>query len=141
MRYLFPAVYHTSCPLRIFAFPMDEQRCILQFGSWAYDGQRLIMAEKDEHPADARNYGKNSEWYLYNMTSVLNVNLYGCCPYPFYDVTFTIILRRRWEMIFLYLLVPNILINVMSIIQFLLPCDCGEKVTFGKYIIVSVNLY
>lgn len=37
-----PAIYKSSCEIDVEYFPFDEQTCVLKFGSWTYDGFKVI---------------------------------------------------------------------------------------------------
>lgn len=38
-----PAIYKSSCEIDVEYFPFDEQTCVLKFGSWTYDGFKVIV--------------------------------------------------------------------------------------------------
>lgn len=56
---------------------------------------------------------------------------YNCCPEPYVDVTFAIIIRRRTLYYFFNLIVPCVLIASMALLGFTLPPDSGEKLSLG----------
>ncbi|CAK1545843.1 unnamed protein product [Leptosia nina] len=41
-----PAIYKSSCEIDVEYFPFDEQTCVLKFGSWTYDGFKVIQRER-----------------------------------------------------------------------------------------------
>jgi len=57
---------------------------------------------------------------------------YNCCPEPYIDITFIIIIRRRTLYYFFNLIVPCVLIASMAVLGFTLPPDSGEKLSLGK---------
>ena len=57
---------------------------------------------------------------------------YNCCPEPYIDITFSIIIRRRTLYYFFNLIVPCVLIASMALLGFALPPDSGEKLSLGK---------
>ena len=61
-----------------------------------------------------------------------NVLFYQCCPEPYVDVTFEIVIRRRTLYYFCNLILPCVLIASMAVLGFTLPPDCGEKLSLGK---------
>lgn len=75
---------------------------------------------------------------------------YNCCPEPYIDITFIIIIRRRTLYYFFNLIVPCVLIASMAVLGFTLPPDSGEKLSLGKtrspflsfylYISLSISL-
>lgn len=56
---------------------------------------------------------------------------YNCCPEPYIDITFVIIIRRRTLYYFFNLIVPCVLIASMALLGFALPPDSGEKLSLG----------
>ena len=66
------------------------------------------------------------------MPGKKNTITYACCPEPYVDVTFTIMIRRRTLYYFFNLIVPCVLISSMALLGFTLPPDSGEKLTLGK---------
>lgn len=64
---------------------------------------------------------------------------YNCCPEPYVDVTFAIIIRRRTLYYFFNLIVPCVLIASMALLGFTLPPDSGEKLSLGKMFIYFVQ--
>lgn len=75
------------------------------------------------------------------MPGKKNTITYACCPEPYVDVTFTIMIRRRTLYYFFNLIVPCVLISSMALLGFTLPPDSGEKLTLGEWIsIINVNL-
>jgi len=37
-----PAIYKSSCTIDVKYFPFDEQRCLMKFGSWTFNGDQVI---------------------------------------------------------------------------------------------------
>jgi len=58
---------------------------------------------------------------------------YNCCPEPYIDITFAIIIRRRTLYYFFNLIIPCVLIASMALLGFTLPPDSGEKLSLGKW--------
>jgi len=57
---------------------------------------------------------------------------YACCPNAEYDhVLFTLHIRRRTIYYLVNLIAPCILLASMTLLEFLLPNECGEKLTLG----------
>lgn len=61
-----------------------------------------------------------------------NELFYNCCPEPYIDITFVIIIRRRTLYYFFNLIVPCVLIASMAVLGFTLPPDSGEKLSLGN---------
>ena len=37
-----PAIYKSSCKINVEWFPFDEQNCDMKFGSWTYNGFKVV---------------------------------------------------------------------------------------------------
>ncbi|KAJ9576122.1 hypothetical protein L9F63_007009, partial [Diploptera punctata] len=66
---------------------------------------------------------------------------YNCCPEPYIDITFIIIIRRRTLYYFFNLIVPCVLIASMAVLGFTLPPDSGEKLSLGVTILLSLTVF
>lgn len=65
---------------------------------------------------------------------------YNCCPEPYIDITFIIMIRRRTLYYFFNLIVPCVLIASMAVLGFTLPPDSGEKLSLGNTITLSIYI-
>ncbi|XP_020914175.1 neuronal acetylcholine receptor subunit alpha-10 [Exaiptasia diaphana] len=126
--WLAPILLTSSCKIDVTHFPFDEQRCILKFGSWTYDGLRLdLVSESDS--GDVSKYVTNGEWDLVSFPAKRNEIVYVCCPEPYPDVTYTLHIRRKALYYYVNLIVPCILITCLTLLSFILPPDSGERIT------------
>lgn len=64
---------------------------------------------------------------------------YNCCPEPYIDITFAILIRRKTLYYFFNLIVPCVLIASMALLGFTLPPDSGEKLSLGKYKLIFIT--
>uniref|UniRef100_A0A914V026 Uncharacterized protein n=1 Tax=Plectus sambesii TaxID=2011161 RepID=A0A914V026_9BILA len=133
-----PAIIKSSCRIDIRWFPFDEQQCEMKFGSWTYSGQFIDLLN-DTVSLDT--YKPNGEWHLLGLNTKRNIYYYECCPDPYYDVTFTIWVRRRTLYYGLNLVIPCILISSLTLLEFTLPPDSGEKLTLGITIFMSLCVF
>lgn len=110
------------------------------------------MQLQDETGGDISSYVLNGEWELLGMYTIFcnqlkmylfenkfksgvpgkrNEIYYNCCPEPYIDITFAIIIRRRTLYYFFNLIIPCVLIASMALLGFTLPPDSGEKLSLG----------
>lgn len=64
---------------------------------------------------------------------------YNCCPEPYIDITFAILIRRKTLYYFFNLIVPCVLIASMALLGFTLPPDSGEKLSLGEFFFQVTN--
>lgn len=87
-------------------------------------------------------YYKSVEWDLMNVSAQKHIVTYPCCgeePYP--DITFHIVIRRKTLYLVINLIIPCVSINMLTVLAFYLPCDCGEKVSVCLTIMLSLSLF
>ncbi|XP_053973342.1 neuronal acetylcholine receptor subunit alpha-7 isoform X1 [Hylaeus anthracinus] len=139
--YVPPGIFKSTCKIDITWFPFDDQHCDMKFGSWTYDGSQLDLVLNSEEGGDLSDFIMNGEWHLLGMPGKKNTLTYQCCPEPYFDVTFTIQIRRRTLYYFFNLIVPCVLISSMALLGFTLPPDSGEKLTLGVTILLSLTVF
>ncbi|XP_031624539.1 neuronal acetylcholine receptor subunit alpha-7-like [Contarinia nasturtii] len=139
--YIPPGIFKSTCKIDITWFPFDDQRCEMKFGSWTYDGFQLDLQLQDEMGGDLSSFVTNGEWELLGVPGKRNQIYYNCCPEPYIDITFSIIIRRRTLYYFFNLIVPCVLIASMALLGFALPPDSGEKLSLGVTILLSLTVF
>lgn len=75
------------------------------------------------------------------MPGQRNEIYYNCCPEPYIDITFAILIRRKTLYYFFNLIVPCVLIASMALLGFTLPPDSGEKLSLGVTILLSLTVF
>ncbi|XP_069952643.1 neuronal acetylcholine receptor subunit alpha-10-like [Cherax quadricarinatus] len=138
--WLSSAIFRSSCSINVEFFPFDEQRCIMKFASWTYDGFQVNLVIQTEE-GDLSNYVTNGEWDLIDMIVERNVVFYSCCEAPYPDITYHIILRRRPLFYVFNLILPCVLITGIALMSFYMPSDSGEKVTLGITTLLSMTVF
>ena len=94
-----------------------------------------------ENSGDLAKFIPNGEWHLIGMPAKRNEEYYSCCPEPYVDVNYTVIMRRK-PMFFTYNLVfPCVLLMGIGILVFCLPPESGEKVSLGVTVLLAMTVY
>ena len=70
------------------------------------------LREKIE--GEMSNYQQNGEFHLEGYTPQRNVKNYSCCPEPYPDITYALVMRRRPMFYVFNLILPCILINLIG---------------------------
>lgn len=83
----------------------------------------------------------NFSFFVTGVPGKRNEIYYNCCPEPYIDITFVIIIRRRTLYYFFNLIVPCVLIASMAVLGFTLPPDSGEKLSLGVTILLSLTVF
>lgn len=135
-----PTEIKSICKIDITFFPFDEQRCPLTFGSWTYTGNYLNLTNKS-FSADLRKYTVSGEWQLVSMPVSRNVVKYSCCPDPYIDVTYTIVVRRKVLFYLTNLILPCVVLAMLTVFSFYLPPESGERVSLVITILLGLTVF
>ncbi|ESO84738.1 hypothetical protein LOTGIDRAFT_131629, partial [Lottia gigantea] len=133
------AILRSSCSFDTLYFPFDEQRCILKFGSWTYNGLRLDMHFLDDtqKEMDLLEYIDNKEWSIVENVAIRNVKYYLCCPEPYPDLTFTLRIKRRVAFYTFILIMPCALLSLLTLVIFWVPPESPAKLILGMNIFLA----
>ncbi|XP_052280335.1 neuronal acetylcholine receptor subunit alpha-9-like isoform X1 [Dreissena polymorpha] len=138
--YNFPSVVKSICRVNVKYFPFDTQECNLKFGSWSYNGFDLDIVNRNSN-GDLDNFIEHTEWKIRKLPAERHEFYYNCCPEPYPDVTFTIVMERRPAFYLLTMLLPCILTSCVAALGFLLPVESGEKVSLEITVLLSLAVF
>lgn len=138
--WLSPAIITTACRVDIVNFPFDSQKCLLEFGSWTYNGLKIdIQLHKDK--VDTSDYKSNKEWHLEDAPAERVVVKYTCCPETYPSLKFYLVVKRRAMFYIFNLIIPCGMITLLSFFSFILPPNSGERVSFVITVMLSLSVY
>ncbi|CAH1240967.1 CHRNA7 [Branchiostoma lanceolatum] len=135
-----PRVFRSSCNIDIYYFPFDDQKCLLEFGSWTYGGYD-VNTTTESVPPSLTYFVHNDEWVLLDIGDKQEDIYYVCCPEPYPLVTFTIYVRRRSMYYLIFLVSPCLLFSIMTILGFYLPPEAGERVGLGITVLLAFTVF
>lgn len=135
-----PGIIQSTCIFDLTHFPYDKQICLFKFGSWSYSG-RTLKLEIDNNNLDISNYQIHEEWRLFNHSVNLNIQVYDCCPDPYYDITFSVTLVRKPDFYVSNVIVPTFATASLMLISLLIPWDSGERISFVITVMLSIIVF
>ena len=135
-----PAQIKTICTIDITYFPFDEQKCKITFGSWSYMENALDMRLKRD-TADLDRYTASGEWKLVSLNVARQAIKYTCCKYKFVTVTYTVHIQRRVLFYMNNIIIPCVILNVLTLLAFLLPHDSGERISLVITVLLGLTVY
>ena len=122
-----PAIYQSSCQIDVTYFPFDQQRCVMKFGSWTFNGDQVYLALfNNKNHVDLSDYWKSGTWDIVDVPAYLNVynnSKYGKPTET--DISFYITIRRKTLFYTVNLILPTVLISFLCILVFYLPSEAG----------------
>ena len=86
-------------------------------------------------------YAQSSEWDLQEVHKTRNVVLYTCCPEPYVDITFNIILLRKPLYFVFNVIAPCLVLVTTVLFGFFLPPESGERISLTITILLAVAVF
>ncbi|XP_059142395.1 neuronal acetylcholine receptor subunit alpha-10-like isoform X2 [Physella acuta] len=133
------AVFKSSCSIDIRHFPFDIQTCRMKFGSWTYDGSKLDLQFLYTNVTgfEMTDYILSNEWDILESSAKRNVKYYPCCPEPYVDLVFKLVIRRKVAFYSYILILPCVLLSSVTLVLFWLPPESPAKMQLGMNIFVA----
>ncbi|XP_072014246.1 neuronal acetylcholine receptor subunit alpha-10-like [Amphiura filiformis] len=126
-----PAIYTSTCIVRVRWFPFDVQVCEMIFGSWGYNGFEIDLYQETSLDASTMRYLANGVWDMVAVRAKRLVVTYLCCPEPYPEIHYLLVFKRHAAFYIFYMVLPCLFLSILSLLVFYLPPDCGEKLTLS----------
>ena len=121
-------------------FGISFQVCGIKFASWSYDDSSMIVTNRSAE-GDSSYFLENGEWDLLEIPHTKHSRMYKCCPEPFSDVTFWVVIRRKPLYYVFNLIMPSIFLTATTLLTFVLPVESGEKVSLGVTVLLALTVF
>ncbi|XP_053186680.1 acetylcholine receptor subunit gamma [Scomber japonicus] len=145
-----PAIYRSSCSIKINYFPFDWQNCTMVFRSQTYSANEieLVLKEEDNHTLewvdiDPEAFTENGEWVIKHRPAkkVIN-NQYTKDEREYQEVVFFLIIQRKPLFYIINIIAPCVLFSSLGLLVYFLPAKAGgQKCTMSIAILLGQTVF
>ncbi|VDO05649.1 unnamed protein product [Rodentolepis nana] len=152
-----PIIFNSQCEINVEYFPFDMQNCSMKIGVWTYHGLLIDLRHTSQraksqpsfdncrsridHAIDLSMFTVDVQWDLIGVSASRNIEFYPCCPEPYLDITFHIILRRKPLFFGVNVICPCMSISVLTVLVFYLPADSREKICLSISTLIALTVF
>ncbi|KAJ8031943.1 Acetylcholine receptor subunit alpha [Holothuria leucospilota] len=129
------------CRLDMRKFPFDTQICEMRLLSYSYDSNQVILSFANTSASNENTFRKNGVWNLKDVAVEEVETLYTCCPFPYVEVHYQIILARIGSFYIFSIWIPCGLLSILELTVFLMHPNSGEKVTLSVNNVLAFILF
>ncbi|XP_052271610.1 neuronal acetylcholine receptor subunit alpha-7-like [Dreissena polymorpha] len=125
-------VFTSSCNVDVTFYPWDTQTCSLNFmpANYGFDKMSLYPLY---HKVELTYYSPNGAWDL--MDTSVTSEIYS------FMVNFNVVLERKPRFAIVNVLLPLIIMSALNILVFLIPTECGERISFCLTVLLSIAVF
>ena len=139
-----PSIIKTKCKANVVYFPFDFQVCRIHMGSWTYHN-KMLNVKLSKFQTGLEGYVGNIEWEIIHVQAranqkppLTNHPLYPNDTIYYTDIEYSLILKRKPYFYVHSLIVPSLLLAWLGAVIFLLPNECGEKLSFATTLFLAL---
>ncbi|CAG5111770.1 Oidioi.mRNA.OKI2018_I69.chr2.g6044.t1.cds [Oikopleura dioica] len=136
-----PAVFHSSCGIRVRHFPFDIQLCPMEFQSWVFSKKevqiQLTVSKHGSLQAIRNDFTDSGEWAIIGLPARKTTTENDKMD----KVRFDIVMKRKPLFYTVNLIVPCILITSLAIFVFVLPSESGEKMSLCISVLLALTVF
>ncbi|XP_016396763.1 acetylcholine receptor subunit gamma-like [Sinocyclocheilus rhinocerous] len=145
-----PAIYQSSCAIKVNYFPFDWQNCSMVFRSETYNANEIELMLSDEDNVtmewieiDPEAFTENGEWIIKHRPAKKVVNKrYSPDELEYQEIIFFLIIQRKPLFYIINIIVPCVLFSSLGLLVYFLPAKAGgQKCTMTIAILLGQTVF
>ncbi|XP_051557591.1 acetylcholine receptor subunit gamma-like [Myxocyprinus asiaticus] len=145
-----PAIYRSSCGIKVNYFPFDWQNCSMVFRSQTYNSNEITLMLAEEGNVtmewieiDPEAFTENGEWIIKHRPAKKVVNKrYSPDELEYQDIIFFLIIQRKPLFYVINIIVPCVLFSSLGLLVYFLPAKAGgQKCTMAIAILLGQTVF
>ncbi|CAJ0937267.1 unnamed protein product, partial [Mesorhabditis belari] len=143
VKFMYPALYRTSCQLDIRFFPYDQQNCTLVISSWT-SSRSSIDYFAEESLVRLDQFIQNEEWVVVSFKIDRIEEKFPCCPEPWVLLHAHLVIRRKPLYYIVNLVIPTSVITMVAVTGFFTAASTSserrEKLSLGIDSLLAMSI-
>ncbi|CAB3405970.1 unnamed protein product [Caenorhabditis bovis] len=143
VKFMYPALYRTSCLLDIRFFPYDQQACKLTISSWTSSKSDINYVAEYES-VNMENFIPNEEWVVVSFNIKRIEEKFVCCPEPWVLLEAILVVRRKPLYYIVNLVIPTSVITLVAVTGFFTAASTSserrEKLSLGIDSLLAMSI-
>ncbi|CAL2038770.1 unnamed protein product [Caenorhabditis brenneri] len=143
VKFMYPALYRTSCLLDIRFFPYDQQACKLTISSWT-SSKSDINYEPEYESVNMDNFLPNEEWVVVSFNIKRVEEKFVCCPESWVLLEAVLVVRRKPLYYIVNLVIPTSVITLVAVTGFFTAASTSserrEKLSLGIDSLLAMSI-
>ncbi|XP_077171231.1 acetylcholine receptor subunit epsilon [Paroedura picta] len=146
-----PAIFRSTCAIKVTFFPFDWQNCSLVFRSQTYNAHEVQLSfaqDDDGKPLEAVHidpeaFTENGEWAIQHRPArkVLAPEPGAESP-GFSEIHYFLIIQRKPLFYIINIIIPCVLISSLVVLVYFLPAEAGgQKITVGISVLLAQTVF
>ncbi|RXN05309.1 acetylcholine receptor subunit gamma-like protein [Labeo rohita] len=145
-----PAIYQSSCAIKVNYFPFDWQNCSMVFRSETYNANEIKLMLSDEDNVtmewieiDPEAFTENGEWIIKHRPAKKIVNKrYSPDELEYQEIIFFLVIQRKPLFYIINIIVPCVLFSSLGLLVYFLPAKAGgQKCTMTIAILLGQTVF
>lgn len=128
-------IFESHCTLDTKYFPFDEQTCDLVFVCWSYNNKEVNLRSGSDTIQYYDDFSSNGEWLVVRSSSMVENTGVEV------KVTFSLAVKRKPHYFILNMMMPVLLLSVLNLFTFAIPCDSGERISYSITVWLSFAVF
>ena len=127
-------IIDSKCPVDTSYYPWDTQKCTIYFAPMGYFPTELeLISSRDD--VTRQYYFEHGQWTL-SKTGAYSGRT---TEFPIFVLEFT--LKRKPTFLIVNIMLPIIFMSILNILVFLLPVECGERVSYAITVLLAIAVF
>ncbi|XP_053395841.1 acetylcholine receptor subunit alpha-like [Mercenaria mercenaria] len=136
----------TACEVKTKTFPYDVQTCKIDIGKFISSDKKVAIKPLFNE-MDMRFYVEIAEWDITENYVTTRVVTYNESFDTFNDsseftfITYNITMRRSCKLCFFNIILPVLVLAVLDLLSFFVPCESGEKTSYPLSMFLTLAVF